>query len=164
MLVGPWRLRQMMWWSWPGGLWQSGNAQRPWSRTQAARRWEAVNSWSAWPMSSISPLRPRTTGTSWASQASRRAVSALICAPDGRVSHPSRSRASSISRSMVMITVRGGAVEAGGVVVGEVGIGEVPERVVLTLPVGAVVVLPGFRAGDGERFGELLPDLRCQRA
>src|SRR3954451_13324582 len=39
--------------------------------------------------------------------ASRRAVSALICAPDGRVSQPSRSRPSRVSRSMVMITVRG---------------------------------------------------------
>src|SRR3954463_12091401 len=38
----------------------------------------------------------------------------------------------------------GGAVEAGGVVVGEVGVGEVPERVVLTLPVGPVVVLTRF--------------------
>src|SRR3954452_6811816 len=53
----------------------------------------------------------------------------------------------------------GGAVEAGGVVVGEVGIGEVTERVVLALPVGAVVVLPGFRGCDGEGFGEFLPDL-----
>src|SRR3954449_4223030 len=76
----------------------------------------------------------------------------------------------------------GGAVEAGGVVVGEVGvgevtggvgltvrggggvgIGEVTERVVLTLPVGAVVVLPGLGACHGERFGEFLPDLRGQR-
>src|SRR4051812_13332637 len=54
----------------------------------------------------------------------------------------------------------GGAVEAGGVVVGEVGIGEVTERVVLTLPVGAVVVLAGLRARDGERFREFLADLR----
>src|SRR3954463_2158814 len=42
----------------------------------------------------------------------------------------------------------GGAVEAGGVVVGEVGIGEVTERVVVTLPVGAVGSLPRFRARD----------------
>src|SRR3954452_3799255 len=55
----------------------------------------------------------------------------------------------------------GGTVEAGGVVVGEVGIGEVTERVVLTLPVGAVVVLGGC---DGERFGDFLPDLRGEGA
>src|SRR3954468_20935518 len=57
----------------------------------------------------------------------------------------------------------GGAVEAGGVVVGEVGIGEVTERVVLTLPVGPVVVLPGLGACHGERLGEFLADLRRQR-